>query len=69
MAFLKNSQNFLMQSLALYTSHLFSTLLNEDFVDIRILMEYVHLLFLQMNFQDYFYIHGSFLLYVKDLHN
>ena len=33
--FLKNSQNFFIQSLPLYTSCLFSMLLNEDIVDIE----------------------------------
>ena len=32
---LKNSQNFLRQSLPLYTSCLFSMLLNQDIVDIE----------------------------------
>ena len=31
-------------------------------------IEYVHLLLLIMNFQDYFYINQSFLLYILDLH-
>ena len=30
-------------------------------------MEYVHLLLLWMNFQDYVYIHQSFLLNIQDL--
>ena len=33
--FLKDSQNYCVQSLALYTSCLFSTLLNDDIVDIE----------------------------------
>ena len=33
--FIKDSQNFCRQSLALYTSYLFSMLLNEDIVDIE----------------------------------
>ena len=32
---LKDSQNFFMQSLSLYTSYLFSMLLNHDIVDIE----------------------------------
>ena len=31
-------------------------------------MEYVHLILLWMNFQDYFYIHQFFLLSIQDLH-
>ena len=32
------------------------------------LMEYVCLLLMQMIFQDYFYIHQCFVLYIQDLH-
>ena len=49
-----------MQSLPLYTSCLFSILLNGYIVNIKNLMQYVCLLLLQMNFQDYFYIHQFF---------
>ena len=65
---LKDSQNFFIQSLPLHTSCLFSMLLNDDIVDIKKLMEYVHLLLLGMNFKDYFYINQSFLLSIQDLH-
>ena len=65
MCSLKDSQNFFMQSLPLYKSCLFSMLVNGDIGD---LMEYVYLLLLQINFQDYFYIHQPFLLNIKDLH-
>ena len=64
----KNLQNFFIQSLPLYTPCSFFMLLNDDIAEIKNLTEYVCLLFLYMNFQDYFYIHQSFLLYVQDLH-
>ena len=60
---LKNLQKFFMQSLLLHASSLFSTVLNDNIVDI----ERVHLLFLWMNYQYYFYIPQSFLLNIQDL--
>ena len=57
---LKNSQNFFMQSLPLYTSCLFSMLLNENIADIEKADGMCSL--------TYFYIHQFFLLYTQDLH-
>ena len=53
-SYLKNSQNFFIQSLLLHTSCLFSMIQNKDIVNIENLMGYVRLLLLQMIFQDYF---------------
>ena len=57
-----------MQFLPLYTSCLFSKFLNDDIVDIEKLDGICFLTFAMMNFQDYFYIHQSFLLKIQDLH-
>ena len=57
---LKNSQDFFMQSLPLYTSCLFSMLLNEEFADIE-RPDGICLVF-----QD-FYFHQTFLAYIKDM--
>ena len=65
---LDNLQNVFIQALPLYTSWLFSMLLNEYILDIESLVKYVWLLLLQMNFQKQFYIHQSFLSYIQDLH-
>ena len=65
--YLKNSQNFFIQSLLLCTSCLFYMIQNKDIVNIENLMEYVRLLLLQIIFQDYFWIHQSFLLYIQDI--
>ena len=43
---IKDSQNFFMQYLPLYTSYLFFMSLNDIAVDIENLMEYFHLLLL-----------------------
>ena len=64
---LKDSQNLFKQYLPLYTS-CFSVLLNEDIVHIEKPDGIFLLILLKMNFQDYFYIHQSFLLYIQDMH-
>ena len=53
-------------SLPLYTSCLFSIPLNED-IDFE-KSDRISFAFLQMKFQDYFYIQQSCLLYIQDLH-
>ena len=64
---LKDSQNLFKQYLPLYTS-CFSVLLNEDIVHTEKPDGIFLLILLKMNFQDYFYIHQSFLLYIQDMH-
>ena len=64
---LKDSQNVFMQFLPLYTSCLFSMLLNDDIVDIEKSDRICCLTFAVMNSQDYFYIRQSFLLNIQDL--
>ena len=64
----KNSQNFIMQSLPLYTSCLFSMLLNKDVVYIEKPDGICSLTFLVDEFLGLFYIHQSFLLYIQYLH-
>ena len=62
---LKDSQNFFMQFPPLYTSCLFSMSLNDDIQylkNLKNLKECVHLLLLQMTFQDYFCIHSFFII-------
>ena len=63
---LNDSQNLFKQYLPLYTS-CFSVLLNEDIVDIEKPDGIFLLILLKMNFQHYFYIHQSFLLYIQDM--
>ena len=63
---LEYSQNVFVQSLPLYTSCLFSIPLNED-TDFE-KFDRISFAFLQMKFQDYFYIQQSCLLYIQDLH-
>ena len=62
---LKDSQNVLMQSLPLYTSSLFSMVLNEDIEDLEKPDEICSLAFVVDDFQDFFYIHQSFLLNIQ----
>ena len=62
---LKDSQNVLMQSLPLYTSSLFSMVLNEDIEDLEKPDEICSLAFAVDDFQDFFYIHQSFLLNIQ----
>ena len=57
---LKDSQNFIMQSLPLYTSCFFSLFLNVDIVDIEKSDGICSPILLYMTFQDYFYIHQFF---------
>ena len=61
---LKDSQNFFMQSLPLYTS---SMLLNEDFVDIEKPDGIYSLTFALDGFSG-LCLHPHFLLYIQDLH-
>ena len=56
--FLKDSQNFFIQSLPLYTSCLFSILLNEDIVDIKKFDEICSLTFFVDEFSGLF-LHPS----------
>ena len=64
---LKNSQNFFIQSLPLYTSCLFSMLLNDNIVDIEKLDGICSLTFVVDEFSGLF-LHQSFLFYTQDLH-
>ena len=59
---IQSSANFFIKSLPLYTSCLYSMLLNED---ITVIEKPVPLLLFWINFQDYFYIHQYFLLYIR----
>ena len=63
---LEYSQNVFVKSLPLHTSCLFSIPLNED-TDFE-KSDRISFAFLQMKFQDYFYIQQSCLLYIQDLH-
>ena len=65
---LKDSQNFFMKSLPLYTSCLFSMLLNNDIVDIEKSDGICLLTFVVYEFLGLFHIHQSFLLKIQDLH-
>ena len=67
MCSLKHSQNFFIQSLPLYTSCLFSKLLNEDIVDTVKPDGKFLLIFVIDEFSGLFDIHQSFLLYIQDL--
>ena len=68
MCSLKDSQNVLIQSLPLYTSCLFSMLLNEDIVDTDKPEGICLLTFVVDEFSWLFKIHQYFLLYIQDLH-
>ena len=59
---LMNSENLIIQALPLYASYLFSMLLNKGIADIEKPDGICSLTFF-FNFQVYFYIHQSFLLY------
>ena len=66
---LKDSQNFFMQSLPLYTSCLFSMFLNEYIVDIEKPDGMCSLTFVAEEFSGLFLHHQFFLLNMEDLHN
>ena len=65
---LKDSQNFFIQSLPLYTCAYFLCLLMTILQTLENLKEYVHLLLLCMNFKDYFYPHKSFILNIRNMY-
>ena len=65
---LKVSQNFFVQSLLLYTSCLFSMLLNNDIVEFEKPDGIYLLTFVADEFLGIFYIHLPSLLYIQDLH-
>ena len=67
MCFLKNSEYLLIKSLPLYTSCLFSMLLNEDIVEIEKSDGICWLTFVLDEYSGLF-LHQSFLLYIEDLH-
>ena len=63
-----NSQKFFIPPHHPYASCLFSMILNASSLQtLKKLVEYVGLLLLWMNFQDYFQVHELFLLYIQDL--
>ena len=63
-----NLQNVFMQYLLLHTSFLFPMDLNEDIADIEKLDGILSPAFVVDDFQDYFYIHQSFLSKIQDLY-
>ena len=65
---LKDSQKVLIQSLPLYTSCLFSMLLNDNIVQIQTPDGIFSSAFVVNEFQDYQYIHQPILSNIQDLH-
>ena len=65
---LKDSQKCLLQFLTLFTSCLSSKILNKVIIDIEKPDKIYLLTFVVDDFQGYFYIYQSFLVYIQDLH-
>ena len=65
---LKDLQNFFIESLLLYTSCLYSMLLNEDVVDIEKPNGTCSLTLVKDEISGLFLIHESSLLWTEDLH-
>ena len=68
MRLIQDSHNFFMQFLPLYTSCLFSVSLNGDIEFTEKADGICSPTFVVDDFQDYFYIHQSFLSKFQDLH-